>query len=111
MTYSGRFSADQKPTIPLVAISEFNVHISLFLRRLLLASGCLLSLNTSLWAQSNFIPLKRETTKNSKSAPLMPQFLKSVAPTDSAIDGLTRIRSQKPHQVSQMPVHSPLSKI
>jgi uncharacterized membrane protein len=60
MTYSGRFSADQKPTFPLFAISEFNVHISLFLRRLLLASSCLLLLNTSLWAQSNFIPLEKD---------------------------------------------------
>ena len=46
--YSGRFPADQKTTIPLFAISEFKVHIFLFLRRLLLASGCLLSMHISL---------------------------------------------------------------
>ena len=69
MTYSGRFSADQKSTIPLSAISEFNVHISLFLRRLLLASGCLLSLNTSLWAQSNFIPLEKGDYKELEERP------------------------------------------
>mgnify|MGYP003965157153 CR=1 FL=1 len=69
MTYSGRFPTDQKPTIPLFAISEFNVYISLFLRRLLLASGCLLSLNTPLWAQSNFIPLEKGDYKELEERP------------------------------------------
>ena len=67
--YSGRFPADQKTTIPLFAISEFKVHIFLFLRRLLLASGCLLSLNAFLWAQSNFIPLEKGDYKELEERP------------------------------------------
>ena len=67
--YFGRFPAGQKPTIPLFAISEFNVHIPLFLRCLLLASGCLFSLNTSLWAQSNFIPLEKGDYKELEERP------------------------------------------
>ena len=107
--YSGRFSADQKPTIPLFAIFEFNVHISLSLRCLLLASGCLLSLNTSLWAQSNFIPLEKGDYKELEERPTYAQFLKSVAPTDSALVDVTQ--SRKLHRGFRMRAHSPLNRI